>query len=98
MSEKKSRELRKKSKLFFMEWIKTILPDEEDTSKLTFKNMHELLPDDTHYFANGRVWLSAYTPRWFNKKLKKNPNLTVEEIINETESSAQKTGNDGLIL
>ena len=44
MSEKKSRELRKKSKLFFMEWIKTILPDEEDTSKLTLKNMHELLP------------------------------------------------------
>ena len=98
MSEKRARELRKKSKLFFIDWIKTIIPDDEDTSKLTLKNINELLPKDTHYFANGRVWLSAYTVRWFNKKLKKNPNLTLEEIVNQTETSAKNTGSNSFIL
>ena len=83
MNQKKAKKLRKKSKLLLLEWIRSMTPDGEDATKITAKNLHEFLPEDTHIFANNKYMVSAYTLRWFYKKIKDNPNATLEEILNE---------------
>jgi hypothetical protein len=57
-------------------------PDGEDATKITAKNLDEFLPEDTHIFANNKFMVSAYSLRWFYKKVKENPNATLEEIMN----------------
>ena len=57
-------------------------PDGEDATKITAKNLQEFLPEQTHIFSNNKFMVSAYTLRWFYKKVKENPNATLEEIIN----------------
>jgi hypothetical protein len=58
-------------------------PDGEDATKITAKNLQEFLPEQTHIFASDKFMVSAYTLRWFYKKVKENPNATLEEILNE---------------
>ncbi len=82
MNQKKAKKLRKKSKLLLLEWIRSMTPDGEDKTKITIKNLYEFLPEDTHIFANGKYMVSAYSLRWFYKKVKQNPNLTLEDILN----------------
>ena len=44
------------------------------------QNLNEYLSEDTHIFVNNRSLLSAFSLRWVYKKLKKNPDLTIEEL------------------
>ncbi len=57
-----------------IEWISTLVPEGEDATKI-IKNLHEFLPEQTHIFANNKFMLSAYSLRWFYKKVKQNPNF-----------------------
>ena len=80
MSGKRSKQLRRKAKDLLIEWIRTMVPEGEDANKITKKNLHEFLPEQTHIFANNKFMLSAYSLRWFIKKVKRNPNATLEEL------------------
>ena len=80
MSGKKSKLLRRKAEGLLIDWIRTMVPEGEDTKKINKKNLHEFLPEQTHIFANNKFMLSAYSLRWFIKKVKRNPNVTLEEL------------------
>ena len=80
MKGKKSKKLRRQSETLLIEWLRTMIPEGEDTSKINKKNLHEFLPEQTHIFANNKFMLSAYSLRWFYKKVKQNPNITLEEL------------------
>tara|TARA_S200002703_G_scaffold120910_1_gene106762 strand:+ start:2414 stop:2662 length:249 start_codon:yes stop_codon:yes gene_type:complete len=80
MNQKKSRLLRRKGEKLLIEWIRTLVPEGEDATKINKNNLHEFLPQQTHVFANGKFILSAYSLRWFYKQVKKNPNVTLEEL------------------
>ena len=80
MNQKKSKQLRRRSEDLLIEWLRTMVPDGEDTSKINRKNLNEFLPEQTHIFANNRFMLSAYSLRWFYKKVKQNPNFHLEEL------------------
>ena len=80
MNQKKSKSLRRKAETLLIEWIRTMVPDGEDANKITKKNLHEFLPEQTHIFANNKFMISAYSLRWFYKQVKRNPNITLEEI------------------
>ena len=82
MNGRKAKRLRKRATQLLIRWIRSMTPDGEDATKITIKNLHELLPEDTHIFANGKYMVSAYSLRWFYKKVKQNPNLTLEDILN----------------
>ena len=82
MNGRKAKRLRKHAAQLLIKWIRSMIPDGEDATKITIKNLHEFLPEDTHIFANGKYMVSAYTLRWFYKKVKQNPNLTLEDILN----------------
>ena len=81
MSGKQSKKLRRKAETLLIEWLRTMVPDGEDTSKITKNNLYEFLPNQTHIFANNKFMLSAYSLRWFYKQVKRNPNLTLQDIL-----------------
>ena len=80
MNGRKAKQLRRKSEDLLIEWLRTMVPEGEDTSKINRKNLEEFLPNQTHIFANDRFMLSAYTLRWFYKQVKKNPSIKLENI------------------
>jgi len=80
MNGKKAKALRRKAESLLIDWLRTMVPEGEDTSKINKKNLHEFLPEQTHIFANNRFMLSAYSLRWFYKQVKKNPNVTLETL------------------
>jgi len=70
MSGKKSKQIRKLSEQFVVTWLKTMLVDKEQ-KKVTVNNYKKYLPEDTHFYANNKLMVSAYTPRWFGSLIKK---------------------------
>jgi len=80
MNQRKSKQLRRKSESLLIEWIRTMTPDGEDATKIHKKNLHEFLPEQTHLFANNKLMLSAYSLKWFYKRVKKNPDLTLGDL------------------
>ena len=81
MNGKKSKRLRRQSETLLIEWLRTMIPEGEDTSKINKKNLHEFLPEQTHIFANNKFMLSAYSLRWFYKQVKRNPDIKVKELL-----------------
>jgi hypothetical protein len=80
MNGRKAKRLRRKAEDLLISWIRTMVPEGEDATKINKKNLHEILPQQTHIFANNRFMLSAYSLRWFYKKVKQNPDITLENL------------------
>ena len=75
MNGKKAKKIRKKSRQLVVDWLQTMLVEEE-VKKLSVDNIEKYLPDETHFYANNKLMVSAYTPRWFAQRIKKsNKNL-----------------------
>ena len=80
MSGRRSKKLRRKAEDLLIAWLRTMVPEGEDTSKINRKNIDEFLPEQTHIFANNKYLLSAYSLRWFYKQMKQNPNIKLKDI------------------
>ena len=80
MNGKKSKQLKRKAESMLIDWLRTMIPEGEDTSKINKKNLYEFLPEQTHIFANNKFLLSAYSLRWFYKQVKRNPNITLGDL------------------
>jgi len=80
MSGRRSKKLRRKAEDLLIAWLRTMVPEGEDTSKISRKNLDDFLPEQTHIFANNRYLLSAYSLRWFYKQVKRNPQLTLGDL------------------
>jgi Fe-S cluster biosynthesis and repair protein YggX len=75
MNGKKAKRIRKKSRQLVVDWLQTMLVNEE-RKKVSVNNIEKYLPDETHFYANNKLMVSAYTPRWFAQRIKKsNKNL-----------------------
>ena len=87
MHSRKAKRIRRHANQLVFEWLKTMLTDEE-AKKLNSKDMSKYMPEQTHFFANSSLHISAYTPRWFQQRIKriisknKKPieDITVQEI------------------
>ena len=77
MNGRKAKQLRRIGEQRLIDWLRTMVPEGEDTSKINKNNLQEFLPEQTHVFANNKLLLSAYSLRWFYKQVKKNPNFKV---------------------
>ena len=80
MNGRKAKQLRRKGEQLLIDWLRTMVPEGEDTSKINKNNLHEFLPEQTHVFANNKFLLSAYSLRWFYKQVKRNPNITLQDL------------------
>jgi len=80
MNGRKAKALRKKARSLLLEWVRSFVPETEDISRINEDNLKEFLPEQTHLYANKKLLLSAYSLRWFYKKVKQNPDITLQEI------------------
>ena len=78
MNGKKAKQIRKKSRQLVVDWLQTMLVEKE-VKKLSVDNIEKYLPDETHFYANNKLMISAYTPRWFAQRLKKS-NKKLQDI------------------
>ena len=78
MNGKKAKKIRKKSRQLVVDWLQTMLVKEE-VKKLSVDNIEKYLPDETHFYANNKLMVSAYTPRWFAQRIKKS-NKKLQDI------------------
>ncbi len=60
MNQKKIKELRRRVKPIQVEWLQTLLP-EDQASTITVDNVEDLLPEQTHAFGKGQLYLSYMT-------------------------------------
>ena len=78
MNGKKAKKIRKKSRQLVVDWLQTMLVKEE-VKKLSVDNIEKYLPNETHFYANNKLMVSAYTPRWFAQRIKKS-NKKLQDI------------------
>jgi|TARA_Y100001970_G_C13937374_1_gene701389 hypothetical protein len=83
MNSKKAKHVRRRAKELMVDWIKSMIPEDQHQD-ITVENLDKYMPDQTHIYANRKVILSAYSYRWFIKKIKKLYNLKNININNIT--------------
>ena len=79
MNTKEMSKIRNKAKAILVEWLKTLL-NEEEQKKVNIKNILTLLPNQTHYFSGETLRLQPWSYKWVVKKLKRNPELTIDNL------------------
>ena len=79
MNTKGMSKIRNKAKAILVEWLKTLL-NEEEQKKVNIKNILTLLPNQTHYFSGDTFKLQPWSYKWVVKKLKRNPELTIDDL------------------
>jgi len=77
---RKAKVQRKLGKQILVEWLHSILPDTEDRSLITVKNIEDYMSEQTHLHLNRKFLLSAYSLKWIYKRVKRNPELTFEQL------------------
>ena len=90
MSSKQIKKLRKLVKPLQVEWLQSIL-SEEQGKVITVDNVDELLPEQTHVFGNRQLHLSFMSDKWIVKILKDNPHITTyKELAAINEQQQEK--------
>jgi len=82
MNAKQIKKLRKLVKPIQVEWLQTLLPDEQAMT-ITVDNVEGLLPEQTHAFGQGQLHMSYMTDKWIMKYLKQYPNITTYKELME---------------
>ena len=85
MNGRNSKQYRKTGKQILVDWLRSIIPDEKESSKITVKNIEEFLSEQTHVLMNRKFLLSAYSLKWIYKRVKRNPQLTFEQLQKDLE-------------
>jgi hypothetical protein len=84
MNGKKAKKLRVRGKELLVEWLQSIVPP-ENAKEININNIKEYLSDQTHVYLNRKFLLSAYSLKWIYKRVKRNPDLTLEQLNKEIE-------------
>ena len=79
MNTKGMSKIRNKAKAILVEWLKGLL-NKEEQAKVNVKNILTLLPNQTHYFSGDTFKLQPWSYKWVVKKLKRNPELTIDDL------------------
>ena len=69
MNGKKSKEIRRHAKVMLLDWLKDMVTPEQ-AKDINEKNFKDYLPKEGHVYANRKFLLSAYSFKWFVKKIK----------------------------
>ena len=70
MNGRKAKQIRSHAKSMLLDWLKTMV-SEEEAAKIDKSNFEDYLPSQGHIYVNRKIMLSAYSFKWFIKKIKK---------------------------
>lgn len=79
MNGKKSKLIRRQAAKLQVQWINSLLT--EDADKVTPQTLDQALPDQEYYYKGYTIHHSFMNHKWVEKKLKKNFNLTLDELL-----------------
>ena len=79
MNGKKAKLIRKRAEQLQIQWINSLLTDDSD--KITAETLNKALPDQEYYYKGFTLYLSFMNHKWIEKRLKKNINLTLDELL-----------------
>jgi|TARA_R110000744_G_scaffold115319_2_gene215712 hypothetical protein len=95
MNNKKAKQIKKQVRFILVEWLQSLLPEEEG-KKINTSNVLKYIPKDMYYSVAATRYLSAYHPKWISNKIKKLlkvfPDLSVKSINLESIQWIQKSG------
>ena len=94
MNGKRAKEVRRIGRQILVEWLRSIIPDVEDSKQIKVNNLEEYLSEQTHVYLNRKFMLSAYSLKWIYKRVKRNPELTFERLKQDLDNE-QKTNTSG---
>jgi hypothetical protein len=89
MSSKQIKKLRKKIKQLQVEWLQSILP-EDQAATITIENVQDLMPDQTHVNSYGQLRLSFMSDKWIMKILKDNEGVDTYKDLQEINRQQQE--------
>lgn len=70
MSEKQEKKIRAHAKAVTVEWLKSLV-NEEEASKITINNYKQRMPSQTHFYLKRMMRLQSYSLKWMVKRIKK---------------------------
>jgi hypothetical protein len=80
MNGKKAKFIRRQAEKLQVQWINSLLTDDQ---QITEETLNQALPDQEYYYKGYTLYLSFMNHKWVEKRLKKNINLTLEDLVNE---------------
>ena len=83
MNGKKAKFIRRQTEKIQVQWINSVLP--EDTKEVTEETLCEAIPEinQQYYYKGFTLYLSFMNHKWVEKRLKKNINLTLEDLVKD---------------
>ena len=91
MNGRNAKAIRRKGKHLLVEWLHSVIPDDADKTLINTKNIEEYLSGQTHSYHNRKFLLSAYSLKWIYKRVKRNPDLTFEQLQKDVEQEQRLT-------
>jgi len=82
LNSKKVKQLRKLIKPIQVEWMKSLLPEEE-ANKVSLDTINDLLPDEKYVKGIKGITLLHMSDKWLLKQLKRNPHITTYKQLKE---------------
>ena len=86
MNSKVSKKISKQAVLLFIEWLKTLV-SEEEAEKVNKKNVWAMAPKDIFAYQGTTAHLSLHSPKWIRKNIKalvkQQPDIDIESITME---------------
>ena len=79
MNSKQMKPIRRKARHILVAWLHSLMSKEE-ASKINYKNVFAFMPNQTHYYSGDTFRLQPWSYKWIVKKLKRNPELTIDDL------------------
>ncbi len=71
---KKAKALRREADKIVLEWVQSLL-DRAEAEQVDLMNLHEHLPDELYFYAQGQRRLNVMSPKWVYKRLKRGKDI-----------------------
>ena len=86
MNSKVSKRISRQVVLLFIEWLKTLV-SEEEAAKVNKNNVWQMAPKDNLTYRDMTAHLTVHSPKWIRKKIKtlvrQKPDTDIESITKE---------------
>ena len=71
MNRKIMKKINRHVSVISVQWLKSLMPNEEEATKITAENYRQYLKQSSFYFKDNQIFNSSFTEKWTRRKLKK---------------------------
>ena len=71
MNRKIMKKINRHVPIISVQWLKSLMPNEEESNKITADNYKDFLNQAPFYFTDNQIFNSSFTEKWTRRRLKK---------------------------